>query len=612
MKKIIAFLADRKKLFETILRYIAINFILFSTFGIYFRSQTYISSISVKNELYTAVLFLGIAGGLALCIGVLCAVAAMINKVTMRISGIFLTVLCTTFLAVDAIVFSQYKFHIERTMLALFLSEAGPELISFSWGMSIMALGGFFCIIAIVCAMMYIAEKFSNKTFTRISKACVIIIAVGCIIFHLWHMLVSFQAETTMLERNQIFPCNVGLTAKRFLMRLGFSPGYKNVMDVKTGSLAYPLKPLTFDDKSPKYNVVFLVVDSLRGDMMTPEVMPYTYNLALQSAFFKNHYSNGNCTRIGVFTMFSGLIGTYWFPALNAQRGSVLVDTLLERKYQTGVFFSAALTSPEFNNTIFSNVKNMTLKRKGKTKIARDDEAIDDFKSFIRKSDKTQPLFGVLMYDSLHGYEYPGDFQTKFSPAYTAMNYLILRKDDVSQQRKVYNLIRNATSFIDKRLENMIEFLKRELDWKNTIIVITSDHGNECNEAGNNIWGHNSKFSQYQLHVPLIITGGAIQQGTYEHRTFHIDIVPTLLNILGCKNTIDDYSSGQSLFDTGERDMIVVSGHSNRAMLYGDTIYEMTPAGITHNYTLDEKQIKNPPSVVHTRKYFDMQSRFIR
>ena len=57
---------------------------------------------------------------------------------------------------------------------------------------------------------------------------------------------------------------------------------------------------------------------------------------------------------------------------------------------------------------------------------------------------------------------------------------------------------------------------------------------------------------------------------------------------------------------------MICSSYSNRALLYGDVIYEMTKGGLFYNYTLEEKNVKNPPSAVILRKYFDMLSQFVR
>lgn len=613
MKKLREFFSKRKALFLSSIRFGVLNFLVFALIGIWYRSLAYISEITFAGELFTVILFLGLPGCLALLLTIVTAIGACFHKNAMRTVGIVLGILCTTYLCIDAIVFSQYKFHIDSAMLALFFSDAGLELIPFSWSMFLMAAAGFLVIIATICGLMYLAEKMTKPIWTKLSVTALILFFTGTIVYHGWHAVATFTGDLAIMERNQIFPGNFGLSAKRLLTKMGFKQAERFDMNRNSGTFHYPLSQIQFKEDAPKYNVVFLIVDALRGDMVTPEVMPYLSKFAQEGAYFRNHYSNGNCTRTGMFALFSGIHGTYWSQSLSAMRGSVLVDSYLERDYQTGIFFSAALTNPEFDRTIFANVKGMTLKRKGASKLDRDYEAIRDFKAFVRNRDKSKPTFSVLMYDSLHGYIVPEDFEVPFKNAYNTMNYLTLRQDDRAQREQVYNLIRNASAFIDRQLEDMIEFLKKEYDWENTIFVITSDHGNECNEAGNNVWGHNSKFSRYQLHVPLILAGGPIQKGTFDHRTYHVDVVPTLMQLSGCTTPVADYSFGRWLWETEERPLMILSSYSNRAMLYGgNVIYEMNRNGVSYNYTLEEETVKNPPSRELTQQFLEEISRFSR
>ena len=610
--KMVDFFYSRKEAFFASLRFGVLNFIVFALTGLYYRSQASLSSFSLKSELYTLVVFLGLPGCLALLLSLICALAALINRKAMYVTGILLSIFCTTAMFVDAIVFAQYNFHIDGAMISLFFSEAGTELVPFSLPMFLMAGGGFLAVAALCAGLMYAAVKFNSKYFTRAAIVMSVIFLSGTAVFHLWHAVVSFQGEQQMLERNRIFPCNIGVTANRLLLKLGFKAPEKQDLNIEIKSFAYPRKTLTFKADAKKYNIVFVLVDALRGDVVTPEIMPYFSSVVKEGAYFKNHLSNGNCTRVGVFSVFSGLPGTYWEQALTAQRGSVLVESLLKRDYQTGVFFSAALTNPEFDRTVFAQIPDMVLKRKGRTKIARDREATADFKKFILNRDKNKPLFAVLMLDALHGYEMPGDFKRRFQPAQDLMNYLTLRPDDPDLRLKIFNMLKNATSYSDVQLKEVIEFVRRELDMENTILVVTSDHGNECNEANNTIWGHNSKFSRYQLHVPLFLAGGPIEKGEFNHRTFHVDIVPTLLQKLGCENPVADYSLGQSLFELKSRDLMIISSYSNRAMLYGDIIYEMTGGGVIFNYDLNENNVKKTPDGKLSRRFFEMLSHFAR
>jgi membrane-anchored protein YejM (alkaline phosphatase superfamily) len=61
----------------------------------------------------------------------------------------------------------------------------------------------------------------------------------------------------------------------------------------------------------------------------------------------------------------------------------------------------------------------------------------------------------------------------------------------------------NASNHLDYQFSRIISTLKKEDLLKETIVIITGDHGEEFMENGR--WGHNSTFSQQQIRVPLLI-----------------------------------------------------------------------------------------------------------
>ena len=70
-------------------------------------------------------------------------------------------------------------------------------------------------------------------------------------------------------------------------------------------------------------------------------------------------YSGSNNTRHGMFSLFYGLPGHYWRPILDSQTSPVLMNEFQQQQYQMGIFGSATLTSPEFDQTIFRGIKNL-------------------------------------------------------------------------------------------------------------------------------------------------------------------------------------------------------------------------------------------------------------
>ena len=99
----------------------------------------------------------------------------------------------------------------------------------------------------------------------------------------------------------------------------------------------------------------------------------------------------------------------------------------------------------------------------------------------------------------------------------------------------------------DNYLGQFFKFLKDEGLWDNTLIIFTSDHGEEFME--NNLLGHtNSNLFDTMLHVPLIIKPAAnsgIKAGKVTAEVEVVDIMPTILDTMKIK--FSDQIQGKSL-----------------------------------------------------------------
>ena len=118
---------------------------------------------------------------------------------------------------------------------------------------------------------------------------------------------------------------------KRTIQKMGFKPARKSqeMQTVDAGSgLLYPREELKFSNPPKPLNVLMIVVDSWRYDMLQPDVTPNIWKFAGGSWVFNQHNSAGNCTRFGIFSLFYGLYGTYWHSFLAEQRGPVLIKEL--------------------------------------------------------------------------------------------------------------------------------------------------------------------------------------------------------------------------------------------------------------------------------------------
>ncbi len=105
-------------------------------------------------------------------------------------------------------------------------------------------------------------------------------------------------------------------------------------------------------------------------------------------------------------------------------------------------------------------------------------------------------------------------------------------------------------AYLDRQLETLINQLKVTGKWDNTIFVLTSDHGENIGEHG--MMDHQYCLYDTLLHVPLIITGGAFDDGgEHEKLVQTTDIAPTLLDAAGIESApITSQFQGHSFHPT--------------------------------------------------------------
>jgi membrane-anchored protein YejM (alkaline phosphatase superfamily) len=316
--------------------------------------------------------------------------------------------------------------------------------------------------------------------------------------------------------------------------------------------LKYPKRPLTFREGTSRPDLLIIVVDSLRYDALTPEVMPNVHELGARATTFTRHYSGGNSTRFGIFSLFYGLPGTRWWEFLSQRQSPALLDSLAARGYDQQFYAGASFRWPEFNDFLFANVPAAQIHDEYRAFFHkhRDREMTKDVKAYLRRqyavpAGDRPPYLAFVFYDSTHyPYVFP-DGAEVFTPSlaklYSQRQYLEANKD------ALVNRYKNAVRSVDGLIGSLLEEIPP--DGPAPLIVVTGDHGEAFGENGR--WEHASDFSDVQIRVPLVVAlpeaapdGGAV----VDRVTSHAQLVPTLLEAAGVENPASDYASQPSLF----------------------------------------------------------------
>jgi membrane-anchored protein YejM (alkaline phosphatase superfamily) len=337
--------------------------------------------------------------------------------------------------------------------------------------------------------------------------------------------------------------------------------------------LSYPLNPLQCAQEEPM-NLLFIVADSVRGSVMTPEVAPNISRFATERGLdFRNHFSGGNSSRMGMFSLFYGLPPGYWGAFSALQQPTVLVDQLQERGYQLGLFSSATMYRPVvLDRTAFATVPDLRIGTEPASDPGwkRDRKLTAEWYQWMDDREEGKPFFGFLFYDATTGNNFPPEHPVKFEP------------ESADVMPEAFANYKTSVHYVDSLVGSVLDDLKRRGLMENTVIVITSDHGEEFGESGPKLQKHGSGYTRNQLVTPMVLYWPGRPGGVaYQHRTSHYDIVPTLMqDLFGCGNPASDYSAGNNLFELKSWDWMIAGSYYNYAVLEPDQVTITFPNGL--------------------------------
>lgn len=358
-----------------------------------------------------------------------------------------------------------------------------------------------------------------------------------------------------------------------------------------------------------KPNVILIVIDALRAKNLGcygyyRNTSPNIDSLAKQGILFTNAFSTNNSTDPSFLSIHSGrqllkkdsktfLYNREEMKEFFESGGRFIQEILKERGYKTyclnhlyswqKIGFEYFFEENEQENSkqfirnfpfLFRSLKNLfyfisskypfyylTLK-KIKRDIRKDkisDTTINKAIEVIKK--ERNPFFIRIDLDDTHMPYYSGIFNKKFNAEKSSDNLF----DKISEKNATKRLISVARAFFKKDTEieeviakydnaifyedyligNLIEVLKKEDKFEDTIIIFLSDHGESLGQ--HNIYIDHFGLYDTTLNIPLIIKGVNLPKNKKINSLVQIsDIVPTILDVLKLDYNPKDFD-GKSL-----------------------------------------------------------------
>lgn len=324
-----------------------------------------------------------------------------------------------------------------------------------------------------------------------------------------------------------------------------------------------------------KPNIILITLDALRADHVgcygyPKNTTPFIDELSKKSLIFKNCIAQSGST----VQALSALL-TSKFVYLDAVVGEQFVlgkryVTLAEFLRSKG-YFTIAIVGHYYVKRKFGFDRGFDYYDDNFKSIRNACEFLEAIKKAFESRIIKKKIFFMWMHMreprppfELGGYKYINEFYTPFVGDMQSKVYEMYNKKIEMSNKGIHELIARYDSnikFVDENLKAIFQFFSTKNLLKNSIIIITSDHGESLGE--HDIFNHNHLYYGI-LRVPLIIKISGMKSRVINSPVSSIDIFPTILDILG----YDSYVSrlklrGRSLLGKRNSKDIQFSEYSN-------------------------------------------------
>lgn len=492
------------------------------------------------------------------------ALAAKLGGTRRLVAGVSIVALATVAILLhgDLTLYALYGFHFNAFVWNVVSTPGGMASLGFDQ-LSVASLAAILgAAVALVGGLWLLAGGVARRVRVRVAPLLVLFLlltlgergvyAVG-----------QFVSDGEVLDLAASFPLYQPAKAAGLLERLGYQrkqAGTVRFAAADKGAVHYPLTPLAIRPGVEPPNIILLVVESLRADMLTPEIMPKLWQFSSGALRLTHHYSGGNGTRQGLFALFYGLYGNNWDRFLQDRTRPALFSVLDQYRYQRLAITSASFTYPEFDQTIFAGFRPDELVQDGAgAPWERDVRNVDRLLASLPAGQGAgaRPWFRFMFFESTHArYDFPDSAVIR--PDYLKdVDYLKLTPAWLREHSDAFrNRYINAAHHIDTQIGRVLDAFVASGMARNTVLVVTGDHGEAFMEHGR--WGHNSDFTDEQVRVPFVMAIPGQAPAVIGYPTSHLDLVATLMPLLGVETPTDRYTLGTPLLAEQGR-LVVVS-----------------------------------------------------
>lgn len=527
--------------------------------------------------------------------------------------------LSVIFLLADSKVYAMFKFHLNSVLLSMLFSRDLFAIFKFS-------LSEFLAIFAIIILVLMFEIAIANFIWRKnhlFNKGkhgkLFSLFCLGGLFFSYFSLVFTLAASNSLLSQQT---ANLPFFSKWMGNLIPYREGSKMFSRYSElnftqplfprAQFNYPLSPVQCTPPKNPYNIILIMVDTLRADHLNKERMPNLGQFADKNWQFLNHFSGGNSTQAGLFSLFYSIPNNYWTAALEQKTAPVFNNLLKQYQYQSQVIWSSNGSNPPYHKTIYLGIENISFNKDYNFDHAADDRrTTEKVVNFLENPHLKKPFFLNVFYDAVHAYCGEQSYATEPEFQKECFRLLWNANTDPEPIQKRYL---SAVNFMDGELAKVLFAIEKGNYLDNSIVIITSDHGEEFNDSKQNFWGHASNFTKYQVQAPLVVHWPQSPARKITHFTSHYDIIPTLLDYWQCKNAKTDYSIGQNLLqEDGRLAFHLVGSYANAGIIEANhSITLQTSGGILVSDLEGKPLPRSEARVENIKQALDLMRRYFQ
>jgi hypothetical protein len=291
------------------------------------------------------------------------------------------------------------------------------------------------------------------------------------------------------------------------------------------------------DRKAERPDVVVLMIDSMRPDQLraygaTRSVMPNLDALAAEGRVYRDARTQATHTNFATPCPFSSnypyrSVDPQAYPGDDSYPRVMIWDVLKPLGYRTAMIGSQDERWGNMLGYMRTPGIDDVLQPDGRTRP--DGETVDQALGWLDGVGKS-PFFIYLNLQNPHWpFPIPDTWPRRFGkPRDFTWSFVGYDRKHVEDVR---NLYADALAYSDEQIGRLFAALKKSGRWKNTLVVVMSDHGEAFREHG--FAGHASELFDEVVRVPLVFHGPGVDPGTDPRPAQLIDVAPTVLGLLG-------------------------------------------------------------------------------